>query len=124
MLPQPIPSAADPLEWGRELIAYAETLLAFGLTFSELARASPKHPSTRDLLQKAIRQIADNEFYRRHVFICRDLPLGNLAQNTGVPGLVLTRYRRYMLAFFLLYSGDFPILQNYLDVSKPCAPSS
>ena len=46
--------------------------------------------------------------------IKKKLPIQELAQKLGVTVKMLEKHRRYLIAAFLIHSGDYPYLKEYV----------
>lgn len=99
-----------------EIRRYSELLKDFGLTFRQLADASPKHRDARANFLRAARVLAENDALFSRLIQTKRIPLNELAVATGVPRKTLERGRRYILAVSLIfgYPEEFTYLYSYL----------
>ena len=99
----------------REEIMQLRTLLAeYGLSFTELARSTPKHADTRDRMIEIGRAVASDSQLRAQIKKRKALPIMAVALLSGLSRKTVERHRRYLLALVLILTNDLPHLQTYL----------
>ncbi|SES96315.1 RNA polymerase sigma factor [Salinibacillus kushneri] len=102
--------------WQRreEILDFQKELQEYKISFKELTKQSPKHADAR---QSAI-QIAKIIFYeeplRSYVIEKKRLPMKDLINYVEVSRKTLERNRKYILAMFIILSGDYIYLKDYL----------
>lgn len=101
-----------------EIIEYNRELQNYGITFRELAEASPRHQDARIAAFKAARIICSNERYRQHLIRTRSLPLKELEAEVDVSRKTLERQRKYIIALTIILMGQYYFLEEYLDGLK------
>jgi RNA polymerase sigma factor len=98
-----------------EIEQLAERLAKSGITFADLAERSPRHADSRALLLGISAALASRpelmEIMERH----GRLPIKELMECCRVSRKTLERNRKYIMAAALILSGDYPLLQSYLQ---------
>lgn len=98
--------------------ALKRELRRYGLGFSDLVRASPKHRDTRETLIRAARALAADPEMRQVLETQRRLPLTRLMQVTGLSRRVLERGRRYIIAIVLILAKpEFYPLRSFAGLN-------
>ena len=97
----------DPLnERAREIADFQLMLAEYGLSFDELARASPRHADTRASLRRAAETLARSPALLARFATKKQIPLQELAEATGLSRKVLERGRRYIVALTVIFAAD------------------
>ncbi len=97
-----------------EIAAFSQVLQDYGLSFSDLVRASPRHQDARRTAQEVARTLVSDQDLLARLRRDRKLPLKELAQRVSVSRKTLERQRTYIVALAILLSHDFPILSEYV----------
>lgn len=97
-----------------EIQMISETLKEYGITFMELAEASPKAGKTKIVCGNAVRFLVQNPLLLNEMRRTKTLPLKIIEKNKNLPRKVLERHRKYIIAGAEIISGDYPILSEYL----------
>ncbi len=97
-----------------EIQMISEVLGGYGVTFMELAEASPKAGKTKTVCGSAIRFLTQNPLLLNEMRRTKSLPLKIIEKNKNLPRKVLERHRKYIIAGAEIISGDYPILSEYL----------
>lgn len=99
----------------QEILEFSARLQAYGISFSDLSDQAPKHTDTRQMLFQ-IGQLAASEprFYESIEEKGR-LPVTELAEHAGVSRKTIERNRKYIMALALLYKGNYPYIQAYIQ---------
>ncbi|MFB5192092.1 RNA polymerase sigma factor SigI [Alicyclobacillus fastidiosus] len=103
---------------GYEIEEYQKRLQDFDLSFGELVRISPKHEDARQNAFEIGRVIAADEELLEFVERRKSLPLKQLEDRVHVSRKTMERQRKYILAVVVLLTGDFPLLQSFLEDAK------
>ena len=98
-----------------EIETARELLEPYGISFFELAEASPKAEKTKRACRDAVRALLADELLLARLRKARALPIKELSAASGVQKKILDRHRRYIIAAAELLAGDFPIIADYLD---------
>jgi RNA polymerase sigma factor len=104
----------DAEERREEIVAYAEALKRYGISFEELSRISPKHEDSRRSAMMVARRVAEDPTLRARLRERGELPLKELEQMVSLSRKTLERQRRYIIAVGVLLMGDFPHLSEYV----------
>lgn len=99
----------------QEIQEYAALLSEFGLVFSDLVEASPKHADARQNAIDVARIVVMDDTMKNYVMEKRTLPLKLLESKVGVSRKTMERQRKYILAIVLLLCGDFQCLKAYIS---------
>jgi RNA polymerase sigma factor len=97
-----------------EILALEEDLRLYGISFMDLADASPKAQKTRDACRKAINWIIENPLIINQMKESNQLPIKIIENNSGVPRKILERHRKYIIAVVEILAGDYPWLNEYV----------
>lgn len=97
-----------------EIARYARRLAEFGVKFSDLVAASPKHEDARQRAIEAARVVAGQPLLAQHLLTRRELPLKQLEEHVGVSRKTLERQRKYIIAVTLILLEDFYHLRRYI----------
>ncbi|EPZ42098.1 RNA polymerase sigma factor SigI [Alicyclobacillus acidoterrestris] len=101
-----------------EIEEYQKRLQEFDLSFAELVRISPKHGDARQNAFEIGRVIAGDAMLLEFVERRKSLPLKQLEDRVQVSRKTMERQRKYILAIVILLTGDFPMLQSFLEDAK------
>lgn len=105
----------DARERRAEIAAYSSALEAYGLTFTELVSATPKHQDARASAREVAGVLAGREDLMAFVEREGRLPLKELSKVVKVSRKTLERQRKYILAIALAMRGDFPYIRGYFS---------
>lgn len=97
-----------------EILSLEEDLRLYGISFMDLADASPKAQKTRDACRKAINWIIENPVIINEMKESNQLPIKIIENNSGVPRKILERHRKYIIAVVEILAGDYPWLNEYV----------
>ncbi len=101
-----------------EIQMISEVLEKYGITFMELAEASPKAGKTKTVCGKAVMYLSQNPLLLNEMRKTRTLPLKIIEKNKNLPRKVLERHRKYIIAGTEIVSGDYPVLAEYLKFMR------
>jgi RNA polymerase sigma factor len=104
----------EAIERRMEVEEFCRVLARYGIAFTQLAASSPRHRDTREHLQSLTRSLVENSTLRALLEKNRELPYAQLTQEFGVTTKTLRRHRAYLIATFLIWTGDFPYLREYV----------
>lgn len=99
-----------------EITEFNRSLLDYGISFSDLADASPKHSDSREALFKIGIQLARDETMMSIVATKKMLPIKELLGQVNVSRKTLERNRKFIIAVALIYSGPYPYLKHYISI--------
>ncbi|MGI6364955.1 MAG: RNA polymerase sigma-I factor [Bacillota bacterium] len=97
-----------------EVLQFIEQLSAYNLDLKQLAAATPKHRQARARAAKAARILASTRQLAQHVRAKKELPLKELEGMLNVSRKTLERQRKYIIALFIIMTGDYQYLGEYL----------
>lgn len=99
-----------------EIVDFNSCLSAFGIAFSDLTDASPKHDDSRQMLFGIGRTLAHDPELMRMLISKRQLPIKELLEQVQVSRKTLERNRKYLIAIALIFNGPYPYLRDYLHI--------
>ncbi len=97
-----------------EIARFTHLLKSFGITFSQLVQASPKHSDARVNAISIAKIVANDPFMLDYLFQKKKLPLKRLEDKVNVSRKTIERNRIYIVAMVLILSGDYRFLNDYL----------
>ncbi|GAA0490327.1 RNA polymerase sigma factor SigI [Salinibacillus aidingensis] len=102
--------------WQRreEILEFQNQLREYKISFDELTNHSPKHADARQSAIEVAKIIFSEEPLRNYVFEKKRLPMKDLVDYVEVSRKTLERNRKYILAMFIILSGDYIYLKDYL----------
>lgn len=97
-----------------EIARLSAVIAQYGITFTELPDASPKHQKTREACGLAVAFIIKDpslvaEMRRNHF-----LPMKILQEKCNIPRKTLERHRKYIVTATEVCLGDYPVITEYL----------
>ena len=101
-----------------EIKEFEGLLNAYGVSFEDLVKCSPRHRDTRCSLMLAARVLAEKSSLLEELREKKKLPLAELGKSTGIGRKTLERGRKYIIAMALLIHRreDFSYLASYLNL--------
>lgn len=102
-----------------EIVELNAMLRPFGITFSQLADASPKHRDSRQLLMDIARTLAHDARLMQLLLNKKTLPIKELLDKVEVSRKTLERNRKFIIAVALIYHGPYLYLKEYLRTDEP-----
>jgi RNA polymerase sigma factor len=100
----------------REIQSLHLQLTSFGISFSELVDASPKHADSRETLIQIAKLLADNMELMQRLQTKKTLPIKELLDLVEVSRKTLERNRKFIIAVALILEGNYPYLEDYLHI--------
>lgn len=97
-----------------EVLQFIQQLSLYNMDLKQLAAATPKHRQARQRAMQAARLLATSKELTRHVRIKKELPLKELEGMLDVSRKTLERQRKYIIGLFIILSGDYQYLTEYL----------
>jgi len=101
-----------------EILEYQKALQSFGISFSDLVKASPKHQDARVSAYQVARIVANNARIRDQLLRTGNLPLKDLEKEVAVSRKTLERQRKYIIALVVILTGEYYFLHDYLEGLK------
>lgn len=97
-----------------EVMQFAKQLNSFKINLQQLAATTPKHRQARQRAMQAARLIASSSDLSMHVLEKKELPLKDMEGMLPVSRKTLERQRKYIIGLFILLTGDYQYLAEYL----------
>lgn len=97
-----------------EVIQFVRQLSSYKINLKQLAAATPKHRQSRQRALQAAKLLAASKELARHVQEKKELPLKELEGRVSVSRKTLERQRKYIIGLFILLTGDYQYLVEYL----------
>lgn len=97
-----------------EIEAMQQVLVAYGFSFFDLVKCSPKAGKTKAACAEAVRCLVAEEALAAKMRDTRTLPAAEIKKRVGVPQKILERHRKYIIAAAEILQGDFPLLAEYI----------
>ena len=98
-----------------ELQQLKEDLHKWELTFSDIAKSSPKHMATKKAYLDIIRFILDNRDIANKMKVKLYLPIAEIEAGTKIPRKTVERARNYVIAAVLILTGDYYCIREFID---------
>ncbi len=102
--------------WQRkqEIEQLSKQLQGYRISFAELTEISPKHKDARESAIFAAQQLVHHDDLKAYVFHKKRVPIKRLLQLVSVSKKTLERNRKYILTIFIILTGDYVYLKEYL----------
>lgn len=97
-----------------EIIEYSKVLKDYGLSFTELTKASPKHKDSRKTAIQIAQIIAETPEYFTYLTQTKKLPMKELVSTLEVSRKTIERHRKYIIAVTLLLNSRFEYIKEYI----------
>ncbi len=107
----------ESMERREEIALFQGILNQYGLDYRTLAKATPKHSDTRRRLLEISHEVAAASHLVREIRRRRALPIGEIADLSGLSRKTIERHRKYLLGLILALTSDLPIFHSYLALS-------
>lgn len=99
----------------QEIFQLKDELQAFDLSFSDIAKSSPKHKGTKKSYMDIVRFIVDNKEITDKIKQKKYIPVAEIQLATNLPRKTVERARNYVIAAVLILTGDYYSLREYID---------
>lgn len=90
-------------------------LIPYGFSFMDLTACSPKSTKTKSACSLAAKHMLNSRELVLKMRESHRLPVQAIAEGTGVDWKVIDRHRRYIITVVEILTGDYPVLQTYLE---------
>jgi len=97
-----------------EVFLFVQQLAQYNLNLKQLAAATPKHRQARQRALLAARIIVNSPELTKYVMAKKELPLKEIEGMLNVSRKTLERQRKYIISLFILLTGDYQYLVEYL----------
>jgi RNA polymerase sigma factor len=98
-----------------ELEEIKKELARWNITFSDVARSSPKQEGTRAAYLDVINFIMSTPELLEHMKKKKYLPVEKIVKATKIPRKTVERGRNYIVAAVLILSGDYQYIKDYIQ---------
>lgn len=99
----------------QELVQLKEELFNWGLEFSEVAKSSPKHTSTKSSYLDIVKYIIDRPELVAKIKEKKYLPIADIEEGVKLPRKTIERSRNYVVAAMLILTGDYYCIREFID---------
>jgi RNA polymerase sigma factor len=96
-----------------EVESIEQVLHHYGITFFDLADASPKASKTREACGKAVMYLSENPLLVSELWRTKTIPVKLLIKNLSLTPKILENHRKYIIAAVEILQGEYPILADY-----------
>lgn len=97
-----------------EIIKYEKRLKDYGLSFSDLAKHSPKHTDARQSAIRVAQLLVADEQLNGFLREKKRLPVKQLEEMAEVSRKTIERNRKYIIAISIIMNGGFLYLKDYV----------
>jgi RNA polymerase sigma factor len=97
-----------------EISDFVKHLDDFGISLEELVEISPKHKDARENIFSIVQSICKDEDMINYILKHKRIPLKELLHVVDCSRKTLERNRKYILAIFVIYNGNYTFLKGYL----------
>lgn len=98
-----------------EIIQLQSELENFNLSFSDIAKSSPKHKGTKKAYLEIIKFVIENKEVSDKIRQKKYIPVAEIQMATNLPRKTIERARNYVIAAVLILTGDYCSLREYID---------
>ena len=98
----------------QEIAIYTAMLKEYSLSFSELAKDSPRHRDTRHRMMAVAARLAEDKESAASIIKNKVLPVKKISEEEGLSRKTIERHRRFILANFILMLSDLDYLKEYI----------
>lgn len=103
----------DRQERRLEIIDFINELNSWGINIEQLEEASPKHKNSKALCGYVLVTMLSDEELKGQIKKTKKLPIKQIAQKLNISEKLLERHRRYLVAAFIINSGEYRYLKDY-----------
>lgn len=97
-----------------EIVEIQKELKAFGMSFSELAEASPKHEETKRIYKQIINSVINNSELIDIIKVKKYFPVADIEKATGIHRKKIERSRKYVIAMVIILTGEYKYVQSFI----------
>ncbi|UOQ46743.1 RNA polymerase sigma-I factor [Gracilibacillus caseinilyticus] len=99
----------------QEIMELSKQLRDYKISFGELTVISPKHRDARESAVSAAKVLVDDDSLKEYVLRKKRVPIKKLLKVVPVSKKTLERNRKYILTVFIILTGDYVYLREYLE---------
>ena len=93
-------------------------LAEWNITFDDLVAASPGQERSRKMCSRIVRFLLGRPELISQINSRKTLPLSVIEKSLSITPKKLEKHRKYIIASLLIYTGDYPYLREYIDISR------
>ena len=97
-----------------EIEELKKELAAWGITFKDLVRVSPKHKSTKKVCKKIIKFIISKPELVNRIKVKKYLPVSEIQNNLKISQRKIENLRKYIITVIIVITGDYEYIKEYL----------
>lgn len=97
-----------------EILEIKEELEKWGISFSDVAKSSPKQEGTRRIYLQVIDYIMSSPEILKIIMEKKYLPIDKIEKATKIPRKKIERGRNYIIAAIVILSGDYKYIKDYI----------
>ncbi|MCX8131222.1 MAG: RNA polymerase sigma factor SigI [Clostridia bacterium] len=98
-----------------ELQQLKDELLAWDISFVQLAEASPKHDKTRKMYKDIVRFLLTEPELIKLIKQKKYIPIAEIEKSLDIPRKKIERARKYIIAVIIISTGDYQYIRDYLE---------
>jgi RNA polymerase sigma factor len=99
----------------QELVQLKEELQNWGLSFSDVAKSSPKQGGTKSSYLDIVKYIVDRPELVAKIKEKKYLPIADIQEGLKLPRKTIERSRNYVLAAIIILTGDYYCIREFID---------
>lgn len=99
----------------QELEELREELSKWGIKFSDVAKSSPKHKSTKASYLDIVKYIIGRSELIEIIKTKKYLPVTEIEKGTKLPRKTIERSRNYVVAAVIILTGDYYCIREFID---------
>ena len=98
-----------------ELNELKKQLEFWGISFSDLIEASPKHEKTKKLCRQIVQFIVSRSDIIDTMKNKKYLPVAEIEKSLKIPRKKIERARKYIIAAVVIMLGDYQYIREYIE---------
>ena len=98
-----------------EILEYRKELKKWGIEFSKLVQASPKHEKLKKLYKNVAQFIVEKPEILNRLISTKRLPIKKIEDNMFIHRKKLERGRVYIIALVIVLNGDYELIREYVN---------
>jgi len=103
----------DERAW--EIDAFKAELKAWGISFNDLVKNSPRHERLRSEYKELAKWIALSDDLMEELMRTHRLPIRKIVEKKEIPRKKLERGRIYIMSLIVVLTGDYRYIREYID---------
>lgn len=97
-----------------EIQQLQKELAEWDISFTDLAKASPKHQRTKKAYAQIVQWVLANPDVMVSIRTKKYLPIADIEKHTELPRKKIERARKYIIAAVVIASGDYQYIGEYM----------